>query len=165
MQNKIYATVLIYTIDMISPVSSIWDFPDFVEATTAAVACVTPRDACRRRCRLALSLSALTWTWRAPKNLKQPVTTLLPPQDCLYWLDSMLFRLYQKDECDERPLTLEAATSCAVLAAISCEHTINSSNLPLPCTTRSAASLKGHKRVNHTTHNSLFGTFYDWQVP
>lgn len=41
-------------------------------------------------------------------------------------------------------LTFEAATSCAVLAAISCEHTINSSNFPLPCTTRSAASLEGH---------------------
>lgn len=38
--------------------------------------------------------------------------------------------------------TLEAATSCAVLAAISREHTINSSNFPLPCTTRSAASLQ-----------------------
>lgn len=45
---------------LLSPVSSIWDFPDLVEATTAAVACVTPRDACCRRRRLALSLSALT---------------------------------------------------------------------------------------------------------
>lgn len=38
--------------------------------------------------------------------------------------------------------TLEAATSCAVLAAISREQTISSSNVPLPCTTRSAASLQ-----------------------
>lgn len=30
----------------LSPVSSICDFPDLVDATTAAVACVTPRDAC-----------------------------------------------------------------------------------------------------------------------
>lgn len=48
-------------------------------------------------------------------------------------------------------LTLDAATSCAVLAAISCEHTISSSNFPLPCTTRSAASL--HKPQQST--NSL----------
>lgn len=45
----------------LSPVSSIWDCPDLVEATTAAVACVTPRDAVCRRCRLVLSLSAFTW--------------------------------------------------------------------------------------------------------
>lgn len=41
--------------------------------------------------------------------------------------------------------TLDAATSWAVLAAISCEHTISSSNLPLPCTTWSAASLQEEK--------------------
>lgn len=46
-------------------------------------------------------------------------------------------------------LTFEAATSCAVLAAISCEHTISSSNFPLPCTTRSAASLRrGETQMN-----------------
>lgn len=38
-------------------------------------------------------------------------------------------------------LTLEAATSCAVLAAISCDATTISSNLPVPVTTLSAASL------------------------
>lgn len=43
-----------------SPFSSIWDFPDLVEATTPAVACVTPLDASFRRPRLALSLSAFT---------------------------------------------------------------------------------------------------------
>lgn len=47
------------------PFSSIWDFPDLVEATTAAVAWVTPRDACCRRCRLVLSLSAFTWREKA----------------------------------------------------------------------------------------------------
>ena len=44
-----------------SPFSSIWDFPDLVEATTPAVAWVTPRDARCRRTRLVLSLSAFTW--------------------------------------------------------------------------------------------------------
>lgn len=48
-------------------------------------------------------------------------------------------------------LTLEAATSCAVLAAISCEHTISSSNFPLPCTTRSAASLQHNTTLNTLT--------------
>ena len=40
-------------------------------------------------------------------------------------------------------LTLEAATSCAVLAAMSCDATTSSSNLPVPVTTLSAASLQG----------------------
>lgn len=46
--------------------------------------------------------------------------------------------------------TFDAATSWAVLAAISCEHTISSSNFPFPCTTRSAASLQTH---THTFRN------------
>lgn len=49
-----------------------------------------------------------------------------------------------------RAPTLEAATSWAVLAAISREQTISSSNVPLPCTTRSAASLReGRKGLEH----------------
>lgn len=55
----------------------------------------------------------------------------------------------QVNDCCGRALTFEAATSCAVLAAISCEHTINSSNFPLPCTTMSAASLQGHASVKY----------------
>lgn len=46
-----------------------------------------------------------------------------------------------------RAPTLEAATSCAVLAAISWEQTISSSNFPFPCTTRSAASLQEDREV------------------
>ena len=38
-------------------------------------------------------------------------------------------------------ITLEDTTSCAVLAAISLEHTIISSNLPFPFTSLSAFSL------------------------
>ena len=41
--------------------------------------------------------------------------------------------------------TLEAATSWAVLAAISREHTMSSSNFPRPCTTISAASLESQE--------------------
>ena len=41
--------------------------------------------------------------------------------------------------------TLEAATSCAVLAAISCDATTNSSNFPVLCTTLSAESLKNNR--------------------
>lgn len=48
--------------------------------------------------------------------------------------------------------TLDAATSWAVLAAISWEHTINSSNFPLPCTTRSAASLTVKKGQDGLCH-------------
>lgn len=51
--------------------------------------------------------------------------------------------------------TLEAATSWAVLAAISCEHTISSSNFPLPCTTRSAASLVDRKGQDKACHGQL----------
>lgn len=51
--------------------------------------------------------------------------------------------------------TLDAATSWAVLAAISCEHTISSSNFPLPCTTRSAASLVVRKRQDKLCHGQL----------
>lgn len=49
-------------------------------------------------------------------------------------------------------LTLDAATSWAVLAAISWEHTISSSNFPLPCTTRSAASLTVKKGQDGLCH-------------
>lgn len=69
-----------------------------------------------------------------------------------YWYFPYFITLFKKANKQLRPsiqaikllLTFEAATSCAVLAAISCEHTINSSNFPLPCTTISAASLKLH---------------------
>lgn len=129
-----------------SPVSSIWDFPDLVDATTAAVACVTPREACCRRCRLELSLSALTWGQKSSKHLELTGHYLMsscascrkPP----VWISQDFVWVNQ---CNMP--TLDAATSCAVLAAISCEHTINSSNFPLPCTTRSAASLDGHKHI------------------
>ena len=50
-------------------------------------------------------------------------------------------------------LTLEATTSCVVLAAISCEHTTSSSYFPSPLTTLSAESLFhqiNHKRFNFT---------------
>lgn len=43
-----------------SPFSSICDFPDLVEATTPAVAWLTPREACCSLDRLELSLSAFT---------------------------------------------------------------------------------------------------------
>lgn len=43
-----------------SPFSSTCDFPALVEATTAAVAWVTPREACWSLHRLVLSLSAFT---------------------------------------------------------------------------------------------------------
>lgn len=42
------------------PVSSICDLPETVEATTAAVAWFTPREACCSWARLGLSLSAFT---------------------------------------------------------------------------------------------------------
>lgn len=42
------------------PVSSICDLPEMVEATTAAVAWFTPREACCSWARFALSLSAFT---------------------------------------------------------------------------------------------------------
>lgn len=38
-----------------------------------AVACVTPRDACWRRCRFPLSLSALTWVVNRSKRLRGSV--------------------------------------------------------------------------------------------
>lgn len=60
-------------------------------------------------------------------------------------------------------LTLEAATSCAVLAAISCEHTINSSNFPLPCTTRSAASLEGGR--DHFAYSTEGATWFMNDLP
>ena len=54
--------------------------------------------------------------------------------------------------------TLEATTSCAVLAAISWEQTTSSSYLPLPCTTRSAASLSNqHTRTNNNSTTGVFG--------
>lgn len=57
--------------------------------------------------------------------------------------------------------TFEAATSCAVLAAISWEHTISSSNFPFPCTTMSAASLgtKQHReQINSKSTRRCFKT-------
>lgn len=136
-----------FPLDMtLSPVSSIWDFPDLVEATTAAVACVTPRDACCRWCRLALSLSAFTWRRQTEFEISCNATTTRK-----IWGFKIDFRLFFPPldstggvKTVWSLLTFEAATSCAVLAAISCEHTINSSNFPLPCTTRSAASLEQH---------------------
>lgn len=58
--------------------------------------------------------------------------------------------------------TLDAATSWAVLAAISWEHTISSSNFPLPCTTRSAASLTlGKDKEDYVTVEATTATSYE----
>ena len=50
--------------------------------------------------------------------------------------------------------TLEATTNCVVLAAISCEHTISSSNFPSPRTTLSAASLEIWRRLYSQQQNN-----------
>lgn len=148
------------------PFSSTCDFPALVEATTPAVAWLTPRDACWSLQRLTLSLSAFTcrsseegcaytppgeqktsptvWVDHTvpqghPKTMARGAASLLPA-----WGQSLL-RCWAP--------TLEAATSWAVLAAISREQTISSSNVPLPWTTRSAASLwEGRKGAGASSH-------------
>lgn len=54
--------------------------------------------------------------------------------------------------------TLEAATSCAVLAAISCEEAMSSSYWPFSLTTRSAESLKPRR------NKMEFGLRFERQV-
>lgn len=56
--------------------------------------------------------------------------------------------------------TFEAATSCAVLAAISWEQTISSSYLPVCSTTLSADSLWGSSKSHNSTHSAGSGTVY-----
>jgi len=156
------------------PFSSVCDFPALVEATTAAVAWLTPREACWSLQRLALSLSAFTCRHSqegcadtAPRQHDRPhgfgVTTPCPQGHPNPWLGELPARgrsivqsraRRRAGGCRVTPAaaggplpgrgapTLEAATSCAVLAAISREQTISSSKVPLPCTTRSAASLR-----------------------
>lgn len=59
------------------------------------------------------------------------------------WLDDFKTGEYS-DVC-----TFEAATSCAVLAAISCEQAMSSSYVPFSPTTRSAESLTATEENDH----------------
>lgn len=58
-----------------------------------------------------------------------------------FWVIKLPLRNDRKPFC-----TFEAATSCAVLPAISCEQAISSSYLPFSPTTRSAESLAARKK-------------------
>lgn len=64
-----------------SPFSSICDLPDLVEATTPAVAWLTPREACWSLARLALSLSAFTCRGREGVHAHAPPGPTIQAKD------------------------------------------------------------------------------------
>lgn len=77
-----------------------------MEATTAAVAWVTPRDACCRRCRLALSLSAFTWKESSNETRDQ--------QYCQYWCCSYCISSAKKANNLDHPISIILSISCSI---------------------------------------------------
>lgn len=104
--------------------SSICSWPDLVEATTLAALSLTVREHSCRRLRWGLFLLAFTCREQRGHGLVGCRQQVRAPSPGLAHVKPGVVR-------GQQSLTFEAATSWAVLAAISCEQTMSSSYLPM----------------------------------
>lgn len=125
--------------------SSICSWPDLVEATTLAALSLTVREHSCRRLRWGLFLLAFTFREQSGHRLVGHREQERAPSPGL-------------GGRGQHSLTFEAATSWAVLAAISCEQTMSSSYLPVWSTTLSADSLRaGANQESGFLHREQYG--------